>query len=161
MLHYKGKSDAQETGSPPTECYIHCWAFDNDTHYIWQFFPCRTISCKKRGSLWNSSLSALRPDCKQGSTVALDPHLKFHYLSQRRIQSSATTCKRAIPIARKIFSARLCQIPGLPVGQFILPSKYYPGPTLISFRDQMRLGVLRVVWPQVGHFILKVICSPS
>src|SRR4029434_5161177 len=28
-----------------------------------------------------------------------------------------------------------------------LPSKYYPGPTLLSFRDRTRSGVLSVVWP--------------
>ena len=29
----------------------------------------------------------------------------------------------------------------------ILPSKYQPGPTLLSFWDQTRLGAYRVVWP--------------
>src|SRR4029434_828667 len=28
-----------------------------------------------------------------------------------------------------------------------LPSKYSPGPTLLSFRDRTRSGVLSVVWP--------------
>ena len=28
-----------------------------------------------------------------------------------------------------------------------LPSKYWPGPTLLGFRDQTRSGVFRVVWP--------------
>ena len=26
------------------------------------------------------------------------------------------------------------------------PSKYYPGPTMLNFRDQMRTGVFIVVW---------------
>ena len=27
------------------------------------------------------------------------------------------------------------------------PSKYYPGPTLLNFRERTRTGVFSVVWP--------------
>lgn len=40
----------------------------------------------------------------------------------------------------------------------ILPSKYEPGRTLLSFQVQTRLGVLWVVWPQT-HLILCSLCS--
>ena len=34
--------------------------------------------------------------------------------------------------------------PGVP--RPVPPSKYYPGPTMLNFRDQTRTGVFIVVW---------------
>ena len=43
-------------------------------------------------------------------------------------------------ILKKIKSLRHRVFPGGP------PSKYYPGPTMLNFRDQTRTGVFIVVW---------------
>ena len=41
---------------------------------------------------------------------------------------------------KKLKSLRHREFPGGP------PSKYYPGPTMLNFRDQTRTGVFIVVW---------------
>ena len=42
-----------------------------------------------------------------------------------------------------------------------LPSKYEPGPTLLSFRDQKRSGAFRVVWQNGNSLPLSHLGSPN
>lgn len=39
-----------------------------------------------------------------------------------------------------------------------LPTKYWPSPTLLSFRDQMTPGTFRVVWLETENCFLRLCC---
>ena len=48
------------------------------------------------------------------------------------------------PVAKKfVYGAKSLRHQEFPGGP---PSKYYPGPTMLNFRDQTRTGVFIVVW---------------
>ena len=67
--------------------------------------------------------------CTPSQTLAyLTPHKGIRVGKKRREEQSK--------------SLRHREFPGGP------PSKYYPGPTMLNFRDQTRTGVFIVVWSQ-------------
>ena len=101
---------------------IFGWGVGNFTHQIKSWGHCPTfLSC-----LWCQLMVFWRPTMHQSCKR-----------KPRRWQHRWKSCNF---FHAKMKSLRHQVFPGGP------PSKYYPGPTMLNFRDQTRTGVFIVVW---------------
>ena len=79
----------------------------------------------------------------------IEPHI-ISWLWKNKIkntQGGIWTCTMPICPFYSRKSLRHWVFPGGP------PSKYYPGPTMLNFRDQMRTGAFNMIWPQTRFWI--------
>ena len=62
-----------------------------------------------------------------------EPEFLYFEVNKLYLPISVGMCRKQKSLPHRVF-------PGGP------PSKYYPGPTMLNFRDQTRTGVFIVVW---------------